>query len=188
MQNIPENNAIVSAIPELESEVDPALFMQSSSWPLVAWGCVLLVVVLGVLVLCRIRHCKKTAPYVPTPLETALSGLKTLEERLPTMRECGLQISYIVRRYLQGQAMDPALFETHEEFSQRMDSLASIPKECQYDTRYLLEKLADLKYADSREQDPVQARALIEQARALLNRIDEAQLLIPAESKLPPTP
>ena len=45
-----------------------------------------------------------------------------------------------------------------------------------------------MKYADSREQDPVQARALIEQARALLNRIDEAQLLIPAESKLPPTP
>lgn len=170
----PSNN-LIEAIPELHGEVDPTHFLQSDLWAPLAWGCVLLTALVAAGVILWIRRSRRRAPLLPTPLESAQAALNTLEEKLPPLRECSLQISLILRHYLQGQAHDPALFETHEEFSQRLDSLTGVPKECQYDTRYLLEQLADLKYAATREQDPVQARTLIEQARALLTRIDALQ-------------
>lgn len=184
---IPESNEIVSAIPELEGEVDAARFMQTDMGHLLVWGLIGLIILVAVVTILWIRHSrrKNKAPQ-PTPLETARTALQELEERLPTLRECSLQVSFIVRRYLEGQVQDPALYETHEEFSQRLDSLATVPKDCQYDTRYLLEKLADMKYAGAKEQDPVQARTLIEQAGALLSRIEEARQQATAETKAPP--
>ena len=176
MPNITQNESIVNAIPELDGEADPAQFIQSDMWLALAWIIPVLIALVAIGVIWWIRRSKRTQPHMATPLETALRALQQLEEKLPPIRECSLQISLIVRGYLQGQVQDPALYETHEEFSQRLDSLATVPKACQYDTRYLLERLADLKYAGSREQDPVQARTLIEQARALLSRIDEARL------------
>lgn len=176
MPNITQNESIVNAIPELDGEADPAQFIQSDMWLALAWIIPVLIALVAIGVIWWIRRSKKAEGPAPTPLEKALSALRTLEEQLPPIRECSLQVSLIVRQYLQGQVQDPALFETHEEFSQRLDSLATVPKECQYDTRYLLERLADLKYAGSQEQNPTQARTLIEQARALLNRIDEVRL------------
>lgn len=176
----PEDSNIIEAIPELHGEVDPTRFMQSELWLPLAWGCVLLTALVAVGVILWIRRSKRRAPQPPTPLEKALAALNTLEKSLPPLRECGLQLSLILRHYLQGQAQDPALFETHEEFSQRLDSLSALPRECQYDMRYLLEQLADLKYAATREQDPVQARKLIEQARSLITRINSLQTAPPA--------
>lgn len=170
------NNTIIEAIPELNGEVEPSHFLQSDLWVPLAWGCVILIALAAAAFIWWIRRRRRHSPLLPTPLETALNSLSSLEEKLPPLRECSLQLSLIVRHYLQGQVQDPALFETHEEFSQRLDSLATVPKECQYDTRYLLEQLADLKYAGSHEQDPVRARTLIEQARALLTRIDHVRL------------
>lgn len=185
MPNIPPNNtSIVEAIPELDGEVSPSHFLQGDLWLSFLWGSVILIALVAVGVIWWIRRSKRLAPPQLTPLERALTSLRELETHLPPLRECSLQISLIVRQYLQGQVHDPALFETHEEFSQRMDSLATVPKECQHDTRYLLEKLADLKYAGLRDQDPVQARTLIEQARSLLNRIDQVRLQSALE---PPT-
>ena len=139
MPTIPESPDLVSAIPQLEGEVDPSIFMQSDAWLLLAWGSVALMIAAGVGIIWWIRRSKRTQPHMATPLETALRALQQLEEKLPPIRECSLQISLIVRGYLQGQVQDPALYETHEEFSQRLDSLATVPKACQYDTRYLLE-------------------------------------------------
>ena len=170
-----EAQNIVQAIPDLEGEVSPEQFMQGDSFLLLAWGVVLLVVLLVVGALWWVRRRQRALPPEPTPLEHALTELSELERRLPPLKECGLQVSLIIRQYLQGAVQDPALFETHEEFSRRLDSLSAVPEECRYDTRYLLERLADLKYAGSREQDPVQARQLIEQAQALLRRIQEIQ-------------
>lgn len=167
---------IVEAIPELHGEVEPSHFLQSSMWVPMAWGCVILIALAAAGLILWLRRRNRRAPLLPTPLETALSALRTLEEKLPPLRECSLQISLIVRHYLQGQVHDPALFETHEEFSQRLDSLSTVPRECQHDTRNLLEQLAALKYADTREQDATRAAALIGQARALLTRIDHIRL------------
>lgn len=166
---------LVQAIPELENEVPAELFLQSDAFVWLAWGLVALVVIVGVVALWWVRRSKRMQPLAPTPLEIALEQLGQLEQSLPPLRECGLQVSMIMRRYLQGAMQDPSLYETHEEFSRRLDSLSAVPDECRYDTRYLLDRLADLKYAGSLEQDPVQARTLIEQARALLRRIQDIQ-------------
>lgn len=80
-----------------------------------------------------------------------------------------------MRRFLTGQTQDPALFETHEEFSQRLDALSNIPKSCQNDTRRLLETLTEFKYAGEQEQDPIRALTFIEETRSLITRINEAQ-------------
>lgn len=181
-ESLPTLHSEVNALPELHGEVDPSHFLQSDLWVPLAWGCVILVALVAAALIWWIRRRQRSAPLMPTPLETALAALRSLEEKLPPLRECSLQLSLIVRHYLQGQVQDPALFETHEEFSQRLDSLATVPRECQYDTRYLLEQLADLKYAGTHEQDPVQARTLIEQARALLTRIDQLRLQAAAAS------
>ena len=171
----PDSVPIVSAIPELDGEVSPTLFPESSMFAPLMW-CLLLLIALaatGVILWIR-RHRVSTQPQA-TPQETALAALQALEEGLPPLRECSLQVSLIVRGYLQGQVQDPALYETHEEFSQRPGALATVPDSCQNDTRRLLEKLANLKYAGLHEQDPVQARELIEQARDLINSIDTAR-------------
>lgn len=166
---------LVQAIPELESELPAEMFLQSDAFVLLAWGVVALVVVAVVVALWWVRRSRRALPPAPSPLEMALAHLSEVEQSLPPLRECGLQVSMILRQYLQGAVQDPALYETHEEFSRRLDALATVPEECRYDTRYLLDRLADLKYAGAREQDPVQARTLIEQARALLLRIQEVQ-------------
>lgn len=173
--------ALVNAIPQLESEPPAEVFAQGHA-ALIGWGAVALLVALALAVLWWVRRVKRVQPPAPTPLETALAHLSELEAQLPPLRECGLQVSLIIRQYLQGAVQDPALYETHEEFSRRMDSLAAVPEECRYDTRYLLEQLADLKYAGVREQDPEQARRIIEQATALLRRIQEIQQQTAANS------
>ena len=92
------------------------------------------------------------------------------------MRECSLRLSMILRSFLAGQTQDSALYETHEEFSQRIDSLASVPMSCQLETRDMLEMLAEFKYAGAMEHDPTRAHTLIEQARELVCRISKAYL------------
>lgn len=172
---MPEEQTIVSAIPELETEVPPTQFMGDDTFIILAWALVLLVALAAVGFILWLRRHRRKLPAPPTPLQVALEHLQRVEKALPPLKECSLQVSLIVREYLQQRAQDPALFETHEEFSKRLDSLSSVPEECRYDTRYLLEKLADMKYAGHHEQDPVQVRTIIEQARALLRRIHEAQ-------------
>ena len=185
----PESAPLINAIPELDGELSPALFPESSYSTLIMWCIVAAVALAAAGFIWWIRRNRRSEQPGPTPLETALAALQTLEDKLPPLRECSLQVSLIVRSYLQGQVQDTSLYETHEEFSQRPDALSSVPDECRYDTRYLLEKLADLKYAGNRELDPVQTRTLIEQARALVNRIDEARRQQAAETAAtqPPT-
>lgn len=166
---------LISAIPELESEPDPSQFMQGGSSTLLVCAFIVLVLLVAAGVLWWIRRCKRNLPPPPTPLEIALAHLRELEQQLPPLRECGLRVSLIIRQFLQGTVQDPALYETHEEFSRRIDALVSVPEECRYDTRFLLEQLAELKYAGSQEQNPEQARRIVEQASALLRRIQEIQ-------------
>lgn len=175
MPTLQEPHSIITAIPELENEPSADVFVQSSSFVILAVGVLLLVILVGVAVIWWVRRSRRAQQAPPSPLDTALAHLRDLEQQLPPLRECGLQVSLIIRRFLQGEVQDPALFETHEEFSRRLDSLASVPEVCRNDTRLLLERLADLKYAGISDQDPVQARALIEQAAALLRRIQEAR-------------
>ena len=175
------NENILKAIPTLENDIPPGDFAVQTFWIPVAWGLGIALLLAGIaLWLVRRRRKKQTPP--PTPLQVAFAELERLAEELPPLRECSLRLSMVLRSYLTGQVQDPALFETHEEFSRRMDALTSVPTACRYDTRFLLERLADMKYAGNVPQDPQKARVLIEETRGIISHIDRERVREAAEA------
>lgn len=169
-----EQPDILNAIPELEGDIPATQFMERDFWVPAFWFFIASLVLAGIfLLIWRLR--RKPAPTPPTQESIALKKLEELEQQLPPLRECSLRLSLILRSYLTGETQDPALFETHEEFSHRLDALSNVPEAFQYDTRFLLEGLADLKYSGVTDQDPVRARRFIEQARSLISHIADAR-------------
>ena len=168
-------NDILQAIPTLEKDIPADQFMVQEFWVPLAWACVVLIPLATRAAWWLYRRNRKAAAPGITPVQEALAALQELDSQLPPMRECSLRLSLILRTYLAGQAQDPALFETHEEFTQRMDSLSGVPQSCQLETRDLLDQLAEFKYAGASEHDTTRAHALITQARDLVGRIDTEQ-------------
>ncbi|MBR6576247.1 MAG: DUF4381 family protein [Akkermansia sp.] len=168
-------NDILKAIPVLEQDIPADQFMVNSFWLPLAWVSAVVIPLAVLAAWWWYRRSRKQAVTGPTPQQEALAALAELDAQLPPMRECALRLSLILRAYLAGQTQDPALYETHEEFSQRMDSLAHVPASCQYATRELLEHLAEFKYAGETTHDATRAHTLVETARELVNRIEAAQ-------------
>ena len=168
-------NEVLQAIPALEADIPADQFMVQNFWIPMAWACAILVPLAALAAWWFYRRSRRKAAPGITPLQEALQALRELDAELPPMRECALRLSMILRSFLAGQTQDPALYETHEEFSQRMDSLANVPASCQYETRDLLEHLAEFKYAGESAQDSTRAHQLIETARQLVSRIELAQ-------------
>ena len=166
---MPDSNPILDAIPELEKEI-PADQFTTLWW---GWWMVLTVVILGsvtMYVALRLRRKSATLPPV-TPAEQALEALNALSSTRPVLlREFCLRLSLILRRFLEGELSDPALFETHEEFSRRIDSLAAVPEQLRMPMLDLLEKLAEFKYTASDAQDAAIADELMTRARDLLKK------------------
>ena len=166
---------LLQCIPTLEKE-PPADSLRQEGIPLyliITIALVLGAAVAGILTYLTLRRRRQAPP--PTAEEIAYREVEELHAQAPTMRECCQGLSLILRRYLSGSTQDPALYETHEEFSQRMDSLSNVPLSCQLETRDLLEHLAEFKYAGETESNATRAHGLIEAARALVARIDTAQ-------------
>ena len=170
------NEHILEAIPELEQDIPPTDFMVRNFWEPLAWGLGIALVLIGLLLWLYLRRRGSKAPVLPSPRELAERALDKLAEEQPPLRESSLRLSMILRSFLTGQTQDPALYETHEEFSRRMDALSSVPRDCQLATRSLLEHLVELKYAGNSEQDPQLVRGLIEQARSVIADITRAQV------------
>lgn len=168
-------NDILKAIPVLEQDIPADQFMVDSFWLPLAWVSAVVVPLAALAAWWWFRRSRKQVVTGPSPQQEALAALAELDVQLPPMRECALRLSLILRAYLAGQTQDPALYETHEEFSQRMDSLAHVPASCQCTTRELLEHLAEFKYAGETTHDAPRAHALVETARELVNRIEAAQ-------------
>jgi hypothetical protein len=167
------NEHILQDIPELEQDIPPAEFMVQNFWVTLAWGLGIALVLVGVALWLVLR--RRTVVQPSSPRELAERALDTLADELPPLRESSLRLSMILRGFLTGQTQDPALFETHEEFSRRMDALSTVPRSCQYATRDLLERLAEQKYAGNSEHEPQKIRGLIEETRTLLADITRAQ-------------
>lgn len=168
-------NDILQAIPTLEKDIPADQFMVTEFWVPLAWACAIIIPLASLTAWWFIRRRRRTAVPGATPLQEALNALAELDAQLPSMRECSLRLSMILRAFLAGQTQDPALFETHEEFSQRMDSLANVPVTCQLETRDLLELLAEFKYAGETAHDATRAHTLIETARQLVSKIEREQ-------------
>lgn len=79
--------------------------------------------------------------------------------------------SLILRKYLSAAANDPALFETHEEFISRHDSLQALKPEARAAAEAGFTRLASLKYAPEIQEDaPAQ---VIADSRALLETLHQ---------------
>ena len=77
--------------------------------------------------------------------------------------------SLTLRDYLATAADDPALFETHEEFIARHDSLAALTEKARAAAAAGFSRLAALKYAA--EPPASTASLVIESARTLLDEL-----------------
>lgn len=95
------------------------------------------------------------------------AGLAALSA--PTARGAAVQASLILRTYLSLAANDPALFETHEEFIARSDSLKGLTAAAQAACREGFARLAALKYAP--EPPAADPAAVAVEARHLLTTL-----------------
>lgn len=173
MNELPVN--IPDAIPTLEADIPAeALAGPGMLWYLLG-GILLVSAAAALALLLWLKQRRRPVAAGPTPLQRATEELDALEEELPALRPCALRLSMLLRAYLAGRTQDPALFETQEEFNQRMDALATVPGAVRPETRELLDELAAYKYAGETATDSTQSRALIERSRELLLRLDEAQ-------------
>ncbi len=168
---------ITDQIPQLAPDIPASAFAEDNLLMaiIVALATMALLALFGYALWASWRRKRAAAP-PPSPEAIALSAIDRLEEELPPLRPCALRLSLILRTFLAGQTLDTALYETHEEFSHRIDSLASLPEACQYDMRCLLETLAEQKYTAAAARDnPTFSRQLISQARELVKRITTTQ-------------
>jgi len=85
------------------------------------------------------------------------------------VREAAVLCSLILRKYLSVAADDPALFETHEEFVSRHDSLLALTAEARAVAEVGFSRLAALKYAPVIPD--VEAAEVIAEARTLLETL-----------------
>jgi hypothetical protein len=95
---------------------------------------------------------------------TALAGITT-----GTARDTAMWASLVLRRYLSAAARDPALFETHEEFIGRRDSLKELSADAQAAAQAGFTRLAALKYAP--EIPAAIPQEVIRDSRALLETL-----------------
>ena len=103
------------------------------------------------------------------PFEDALKALEKLGEKNPTLRQAALELSSLFRQILALETGDPALYETHEEFSLRPDALSSLPLEFREEARHYLQRLARLKYAP--ETQGAAPQELIQEGRQLISHV-----------------
>ena len=141
--------------------------------PLWAWGLIGLAVV-AVIAAAVILLRRKTPGMVDPDRvreEAYRRALAELEGRSgETMQQAATAVSIALRRYLAVVSGDPALFETHEEFVARHESLASYPEDLRKTTAEGFSHLARLKYGPEAIGDPV---ALYSAARQLLDRLHQ---------------
>jgi hypothetical protein len=98
---------------------------------------------------------------------------RALAEAKPSgIREAATLASLVLRRYLATVAGDPALFETHEEFIARRDSLARLQDTARAHAAEGFAHLAALKY--DRQPPTGDPAVVIDDARALLTTLDRA--------------
>ena len=96
---------------------------------------------------------------------------KALDSLIPAnARDAAVQVSLIIRRFLADAVGDPSLFQTHEEFISRQDSLRKLKPEASAACSAGFARLARLKYApEIPDEDPA---TVVADARKLLETLN----------------
>jgi hypothetical protein len=133
---------------------------------------ILIALMLAAVLLVRAKN--RPRPVDPAKLREdarlkAVSALESARASSATPREAAVFASLALRGYLARAADDPALFETHEEFIARRDSLAALHEKARESAAAGFSHLASLKYAA--EPPASTATEVIESARTLLDEL-----------------
>ncbi len=151
------------AAPTLEL-LDPALPEALLPGPLVEPWMILLAVMLvaGLFVFLVLKFRRKR--HTIDPLAERAAAFEEARTALARMdasdaRDAATRASLILRKYLSIAARDPALFETHEEFVSRSDSLQALSPAARSASESGFATLAAMKYSpDTPEADPASVR------------------------------
>ena len=134
-----------------------------------------LAILLGLLALYQAiqKQRNKVAGHKGNPREAAFTEAheELAEVDCKTSRQAAVRGSLILRKYLAQASNDPSLFETHEEFITRQDSLAALTDEAREACAVGFSKLAALKYAPHEATDESAPEAVIEDTRLLLHTL-----------------
>ena len=113
---------------------------------------------------------KRTKTPETSPIQQAIQKLKTLSQQSLDSNQTAIQLSLIIREYLQARLQDPALFETDEELDNRTKDLDKLPASISPKLKQYLHHVATLKYAP---KSSAKASELCEKASELLNSMEQ---------------
>lgn len=168
--------SVLESIPQLEPEIPAEQFSDPMQTAVICGSIVLLLLIVAA-VFYILRRRRKTAPEATvTPLQACDDALDALEAHPLPLREACIRLSLILRQFMAGQAQDTSLFETHEEFSRRVDALSSVPIVCRNAAHILLNELAEYKYTGEADDNPAAVRTLTVRTRELVHAIALEQL------------
>lgn len=156
----------------LMEPVSPETLMPGPSLlPWIILGAVLLVLFI-LCVVAVIMIVKAVGKTTPPPYQAAYSDAKASLDQIQSLsaRETAVECSLILRTYLSKAFNDPALFETHEEFISRQDSLASLTPETKAATQNGFSELAKHKYSQDTPSDD--AQAIVANSKTLLETLN----------------
>ena len=154
----------------LEPASPEALVPDYGLWPWLAAA--LLVILLGIALWLFLRKRKPAGADLTAKRKAALAEARNALENLApgTCREAAVMSSLILRKYLSAAAGDPALFETHEEFISRRDSLHALTPAARAAAEEGFTRLAALKYAP--QIPDAEPRQVVADSRGLLTTLD----------------
>jgi hypothetical protein len=155
---------------ELLETPDPSALLPDSA-PILLWIAIAATILIAALITFLILRRKK-APTTPAQLreiarQQAAEALTSATPKDP--RDAAIQVSLIIRRYLSLAASDPALFETHEEFISRRDSLTALNETARQTCEERFAWLASLKYG--REIPSLPPDEILAQGKTLLETL-----------------
>lgn len=151
----------------------PDALLPKEEFPLWAMAMIGVGVAMLLVVLLKLLTRRKPVDAVSLRLKAYQDALRSLTESPASdAREAATRASLILRRYLATASGDPALFETHEEFISRRDSLKHLAEEAREAARTQFDRLAALKY--SGDIRSAEAAPIFESSRALLETLHRA--------------
>ena len=147
-----------------------ALLPATGWWPWLA-AAVAVLLVAGLVIFMRRR--KPAAPSTAALREAAFAAAAAALTQItsPAVRDAAVLCSLILRQYLTSATGDPALYETHDEFTGRHDALTALTPEARAATAAEFDRWAALKYAPPDAVTATDTAELIEEARQLLTTL-----------------
>lgn len=156
----------------VETSATDALMPTSLGWEILVILGLLLLFALILTWIVRHRHQKNVAGS-QNPIKSAYNEALEALAVCPTESETlvATECSLIMRRYLAVVAVDPALFETHEEWIARHNAVKSLSDPLKAHIHQLFEQLAEWKYVPSNHGDD--PAMMVDRSRNLLEAIHQ---------------